>query len=363
MNLRTALRLARGRRLRPGGYRTVAGGIVAFLFLVVSIRLGANIYIAQQIGGPASSHFGTASFISGLSSLRFLGAANLSWCALFVAAVGPVVTYRGILRTVWNRRFQFLPVRSTQLVRSAVVVSLLSVPVYGAVLIGLLQALLISFSGGPFVMLDFLLFLVIGLGGFLAVFLLAWRLKVGESFLELIEIGLLGLMIVANPEMRMDGGRGVMLLFGQRALVQGFVAGPLLIPSAGILLSSVAILTSKLIEARGGKPPKAGRSVGLVLYRSRIPMGLFLVTYAVELPAILGNPELRTTVRNLVLIMLAIRLFWLVSFLFRTEQAIGEVIRAPGRLAGRRLVYAKPVLLHLALCLVPVVIYLVRLYG
>jgi hypothetical protein len=230
------------------------------------------------------------------------------------------------------------------------------------VLVGLLQSVLLGLSGEPFVLLDFLVFTIIGSVGFLAVFLVAWRLKVGESYLELIEIGLLGLMIVANPEMQMESGRGVVTLFGHFVLTQGFFAGPWLIPIAGTLLSTGAILTSRLLNMQGGKRPTAGRSIGLVLYRSRIPMGLFLATYAVELPVVLGNPELHTTVRNIVLIMLAIRLFWLVSFLFRTEQAIGEIIRAPSGLSGRRIVYAKPTLLHLALCLVPVLIYLIRLY-
>ncbi len=343
MTLSKALSLTRSRRLRPETYSRVSGALVAFFLIVLLARAGADFYLAQFLAAPQS----------GLFALW-----NVAWCILFLSTVAPVVAYRGIARTARSPRLGYFPLSARHIVTAAVVSSLTGAVAIAPVLLSLLAALL-GLRGAP-AALYFVLVLASGLSGFLLVEAVAWKCRVAEEHLELIEAALLAVMILANPDFA-AAGRPQITLFMHWKI--GPSAGPLLLllPLAGTAVALVAILAAGAFGAlRAPRRRRSARSPGLVLYRTRIPAGLFAATYAVEIPVILTNAGLYTTVRGVVVTLLAVRVLWFLAFLFRTEQEIGSVIRGPQLFRLRLPLYRSAALYHFALCALPVVLYAIR---
>ncbi len=354
MRLRAALRVARGRRLRPNGYSRAIGGLVAVLYIIVLCRIAANLYLAHYIASP-----GGGTEVSHSAALSFFGRFNLAWCSLFLVTVAPAVVFRGVVRFIRNERFLLLPVRPTQLLRDSILASIRSAPVFGVGAIGLLQPALNAAAGDWTTAVDFLLFLVVGGIGFVAVYLCAWRLRVAVEHLELVEVGMLFLMVLANPGLYLDASRPTALVFEQLTLSAQSAGVCYLIPLLGVVLAVLTLLLSKALSSAPRKRASGERSIGLVLYRRRIPLGLFVSTYAVELPILIVASL--PVARNLMLILLVARVLWFLAFVFQSEQAIDSIVRAPSAAAGRFKLYRAPAQTHLLLCALSPVVFLGRL--
>lgn len=353
MTLRAAFSLTRSRRLRPETYSKVAGAVVAFLLIALFARQGANLYLAQiLVSPPVNPALHSASV--GLFAL-----ANVAWCALFLSTVAPVITYRGIARTARSPRLSHFPLSTRRIVSAAVASSLTGVPALAPLLLAVVAAAL--GLRGPVGALYAALLVATGLSGFLIVEAAAWKWRAAEDHLELVETALLAAMILANPDFSIVHGRPQIVLFMHWKI--GPAAGLLLLglPLAGAAAAVIAILTAEAI--RGFRVRRRGRSArqpGLVLYRTRIPVGLFAATYAIEIPVILTNPGLATTVRGVVITMVIVRVLWFLAYLFRTEQELGRVIRGPQLLRLRLPAYRTAALYHLALCGFPIALYWLR---
>jgi len=354
MTLLSALIATRRRKLRPEGYSQAAGALVSFLVMALAIRFGANVYLAYQLSSVPGLDPDGASFFT-----QF----NTAWCALFLAAVAPIIAYRGILRTAKNRRMNYFPVTRGRMLRAVVLASLRGIPVYAPVTFFAVAYLSAGSAAHRGSILPPLAFLFTGLAGFLLTLFIAWRRNIREDHLEFIETGLLAALILVNPDFRIDAGVPNLLLFGHFSVAAHLSSLLFIIPLLGAATTWGALFVSALVtNVRIGRGT-AQRKPVLTLYGSRIPVGLYLAAYAIEIPVILTNPALFSTVRNIVLVMLGLRVLWYLSFLFRTEQAIARIIRAPSRLSDRLLVYRPTAVVHALLCAAPILVYLVRIVA
>ena len=353
VRLRAALRVARGRRLRPNGYSRAIGGLVAVLYIIVICRILANLYLAEYIAIPVGSSGGNTAAFS------FFGRFNLAWCSLFLVTIAPAVVFRGVVRFIRNERFALLPVHPSSLLRDAILASIRSAPVFAVGGVAFLQVALNAAGGDWTTAYDLLLFLAAGGIGFVVLYFFAWRLRVAVEHLELVEVGMLLLMVVTNPELSVKSSIPRVVIFGQLPLSKESPAIAYLIPLVGVLLAAVALLLSKALSSAPRKRVGAERSIGLVLYRSRIPLGLFVSTYAVELPILLVASL--AVARNLMIILLIARVLWFLAFLFQSEQAIGSIVRAPAAVANRLSLYRTPAQMHLILCALSPIVFIARL--
>jgi len=351
VTLREAFTAARSRRLRPEGYSRVAGAFTAFLLIVIFARIGANLYLTGLIVPPGHGHDAAVSFF------RLV---NMAWCVVYLASAAAILLFRGIATVIRGRRLAYLPLSRTQIAGSAVSSSLSSVPVLLPSGIALLALLTTAGSSAARGALELLLLFIIALAGFMLLLALLERVRCAEGHLELIEVALLGVMIFANPEFRIVAGTPIVFFFNHPSLSLAAPAAIFLLPPAAALLGAAAVLLSALFGAEH-RPRGGRRSTVLVLHRSRIPVALLAVTYAFEIPLILLNPALRTTVRAFVLFLLAVRLVWFFAFLFRAEQRIAEVVRAPQTFRERAAFYSPAAALHAVICALPPLLYLARL--
>jgi len=352
MTLLSALIATRKRRLRPEGYSQAAGALASFLIMALAIRLGANVFLAHQLSSSAGIDPIHASFFT-----QF----NTAWCALFLATIAPIIAYRGIHRTAKNRRMNYLPITRKQMLLAVILASLRGVPVYAPVALSAVAYLAAGSATAHGSMLPPLVFLFTGLIGLLLILFIAWRRNIREDHLEFIELGLMATLILANPDFRIDAGEPSLLLFGHFSMAAQLSWLLFVIPLFGAAAVAGALLVSSLIsEVRAGRRPGHRHPV-LALYGSRIPVGLFLAGYTIEIPIILTNPALFTTVRTIVLFLLGLRVLWYLSFVFHTEQAVARIIRAPSRFSDRLLVYRHTASVHALLCVVPIIVYIVRI--
>ena len=175
------------------------------------------------------------------------------------------------------------------------------------------------------------------------------------------EIGLFVGMIFANPELMIVSGEPRVLYFFGTVVISASRSALLFgLPLLGAVAVSAFVLVSEAVARERRRHIGGKRRPGLVLYRSHIPLRLFAVTYAVEVPVILTNPAVATTVRNMVLILLGIRVVWFLLFVFRTEQEIGRVLGAPWKLADRLPVYRPAAGVHALLCALALFLYVAR---
>lgn len=361
MTLQRAIIAARRRVLRPEGYQQAAGAFFAFLMIAAALRLLSNIYVGHLLmvlNAPAAAASGDP---SAPLMARFFARANLSWCGLFLASAAPIIAYRGVARTVRSPRMRLTPLSGRRLRTAATGASLRSLPVLLAV--GLSVAIAVGFLLTPMTagMVDLLLFLLIEGAGFLLLFNVAWYVQAEGRRLELIEIGLFVGMIFANPELMIVSGEPRVLYFFGTVVISASRSALLFgLPLLGAVAVSAFVLVSEAVARERRRHIGGKRRPGLVLYRSHIPLRLFAVTYAVEVPVILTNPAVATTVRNMVLILLGIRVVWFLLFVFRTEQEIGRVLGAPWKLADRLPVYRPAAGVHALLCVLPVFLYVAR---
>ncbi len=351
MTLQAALLATRRRMLRPEGYGEVSGAIVAFLILALAARFGANLYRAQILANQ-SAYLG-----------QFFTLANIAWCALFLACVAPLVSYRGIARTARSSRLSFFPVGRRRLLGAVIAASLRGVPVFAPVGLAVF-AWFLSIGRGSGV-LEPVIVLCFGLAGFLLVLATSWWRKAREDRLELIEVAVLGALILANPEFRIVSGTAELVIFFYWTVTGGQFGVFWLFPILGAAAVAAAVLVSSAASSVAGMGSKNRRRTvprrpGLVLYRVRIPRGLFVASYAVEIPVILSNPNL-ATVRTIVLLLFGVRILWFLAFVFRNEQAFGRIIRAPARQLDRMSVYLPAAGMHALLCAAPPILFLFRI--
>ncbi|HUX12876.1 MAG TPA: hypothetical protein VMW87_07590 [Spirochaetia bacterium] len=343
MTLHAALVATRKRRLRPERYVGVAGALIAFLVMVLLIRFGSNLYLSLVL----KSHF--------------FRTVNVGWCALFLCTVAPVIAFRGIARTARSPRLGFFPMSRGKLLSSVASASLRGVPVFMPLVL-LLTAWLCMLPATRWQdAVEPVIFVLIGGTGFLLVFTVVWLRQAREDRLELIEMGLLAVMILANPDFQLAFGRPRLTLFMHWKLGTDQVGFLYLLPLIGAGAVIAAVFVSAAVTTRKARSQRASRRAGLVLYGNSLSVGLLLATYAVEIPVILTNPAVATTVRSFVLVMLAVRLLWFFSFLFRTEQAVGRIVRAPQTVRDRLSVYRPAAVVHLLLCGLPVLLYAARI--
>lgn len=207
------------------------------------------------------------------------------------------------------------------------------------------------------VVIDLLLFLLVGAAGFLAVFTVAWITRAKGRHLELIELGALVAMIFSNPSLRLAAGVPRIVFFMTLKVSGPRIALLFALPLLGSAAVCAMVALAGLWTDGRRKPPRRKRRPGLVLYRSHIPLRLFALTYALEHPVILTNPAVATTVRNVVLVLLGVRVVWFMAYVFRTEQEIGRLLGAPWRLVDRLPLYRPAGVLHAVLCAFPVLLY------
>ncbi|WP_455381267.1 hypothetical protein [Salinispira pacifica] len=345
MTLAGAFSAARRRRLRPEEYSRIAGAIVAFLLLALAARLVANLYLAGFYSalqpGPA----------------RLYRVFNVAWCLLFLGSAAPVIAFRGIAAVVLNPRLRLLPVSRHALFGAMFRSSLRGVPVAAPLALASAAALLGGIRAGELPTVAAMLCFAVLF--FLGNILLARGLESREGQLELIEVTLLVLLLLANPDPTLSGGRPVVVLFMHFRLDGGWVQLFAFLPAAGGLRTAVMLLAGDLASGLGRSGIRGMQRPGLALYLRRVPIGLFAVSYALELSIILTNASF-VTIRRVVITMLALRLLWFIAYLFRTEQRLGLVLRPPSILPARLSVYRNSILLHLSLCAFPPAVLLVR---
>jgi hypothetical protein len=352
LTLREALAATRKRRLRPTGYVAVSAGIFALLFLILAARLGANIYLCWRyaIAHP-DPHI-----------MAFYVLANVAWCALFLAAASPLASYRGVARTLESERLRLLPVRTAGAAWAMASSAFLSIPVLVPIGLALATCLFgAAVSGGAGPALPLAAAVVSGLGCFVAVTAVAWRLGIGEAHLELIELTILTAMVFVNPDFGAHGGVPAVKLLNHWELKASQAA---LIPALPVLGATVAVVLLFLVAVAAAIPRvkrSEGAPPGLALYTARMPLGIFVAGYVLELGIILTNPDLATTVRNVVVAMFCVRALWFVSFLFGSEQQIGTIFHVPATPRTRLTLYRPAVFFHLLLCLPPPLLFVFRL--
>ncbi len=351
MTLRNAFASARRRRLRPERYTRIAGAFSAFLLIVVFVRQGANLYLASNVAAVAAAPE---------DALRFFRLVNAAWSLVFLGSASSLFAYRGIGAMLQSPRLAAMPVSGRRVRSAAAASSLTSVPVLLPVALAIL-AFVPSASTEPlFALLELAVLLLIGCFGFFLLMSVLRRLRTPEGYLELMEVAIMGAMIVANPDIMLVDHAPVVVLFDHVRVGPSAAGVFAAFPASGTVLGLLSAFLSHLFGASRSPAGKRRRLV-FVLYRARIPVALLAATYAVELPLILTNPAVRSTVRNFVLFMLAVRVIWFLAFLFRAEQRIAEVVRAPAEHRAGILLYGPAAAVHSLLCGLPIVLYLGRL--
>lgn len=364
MTLQAAIIAARRRVLRPEGYQQAPGVVFAFLLIAVVVRFAANIYIGRLLlllnasaGGSGTNALSSA----GLD--RFFAASNLSWSMVFLATVAPMMAYRGIARTVRNPRLALAPLSRGRLLAATVGASYRSLPAAATGALALAAAALFLRAPVTAGLVELALFLLAGGAGFLGVLWVAWIMRAKERHLELIEIGMLAGMIFANPEFRITAGFPRIQFFTNLTVDEPRFALLFALPLLGAAAAAAMVVLAELAAGGRRTPSRRRRLAGLVLYRSALPVRLFVLTYAVELPVILTNPAVATTVRHMVLVLLCLRVVWFVIYVFRTEQEIDRIIGAPWTFADRFPLYRPAAGVHGLLCAFPVLLYLARVIA
>ena len=175
-------------------------------------------------------------------------------------------------------------------------------------------------------------------------------------------------LVYVNPDVRVVGG-GIAL-----ALANGAAAAPAdtaaaclslaafpaaLAAGAGAAQGVLALVGRRRIRMDAGA--RAARHPLTRLYRADLPVALFAVASLAEAILIVGGTQPVAALRGLSAALLALRLGWYALFLIRTEYRMADW--RPASVLGPRqrlLVYAHTAPAHAAICVSPLLFYVVR---
>jgi hypothetical protein len=193
----------------------------------------------------------------------------------------------------------------------------------------------------------------------------AWR--PGDRTLSYLETVVLGLLAVANPQIELADLSLVVSISGVRvptAVWSGcltLLAIPAVLALLAILARLARVVWARRERAQQAARARTDRNPLLRLYHADLPLGLLLVSYAVEAALVLRSAMGTSALLRLSLLLLVLRMGWYALFLTRTLGRLTE--RRPQPALGshalsRALLRSAP--LHAVLCLAPLALWLVR---
>ncbi len=377
MTLVEALKIAKRRRSRPEAYSMVPGTIIILLIIIMTLQCGANLYLADYMARfPREEAQRTL-------IAPFFARANMAWCALWLAVLSPISSYRGLADTAVNERLTLLPSSAFQRFMATLRVSIFRPWTLLPILLMAVAALLAMADGCSRAQailplgLDLLRSLLFGLAGFLVVLATAWRSKILSQDLEFLEVGAYAFMALANPTLTIIDGRPTLNIANRPILPPdsgGAISGAALLGAAllgAALLGAALMALVVVLTALGHRRFKGRRSRGegsrgdpiLRLYLTKFPQGTFALSYLVELTMIFTNPDLKTTVLLFVLAFAVLRMAWLLLFILHREEEFDRLLRAPSATAARLALYQRPLAIHALLCAAPLILYGIRLLA
>lgn len=329
------------------------------LAVVAVVRHLANAYLAALVGPRLGAESGA----------RYLQA-SVWLLVVYLCTAGCARAVRSTAVLLRHERFRAAPVpRRTFLVviAHATLFRPTSVALVGLLSVSLAASVAV-WGPGSVAVAGLCWLLGAGTAAFVAAYaaLVLWGMS--DRALGYLELLALFALVYANPDVRVVDGRiSLALVNGAVAAPAGTVAACLSVAAIPAVLAAAATAAAgvRALVARRRSREYEGRRAARApltrLYRADLPLAVFAVASLAEAVLVVGGTQPIAALRGLSAALLALRLGWYALFLVRTEYRMADWRPAPVLGPRERLLaYARTAPAHAAICVAPLLFYVVR---
>lgn len=358
-----AIRVVRRVRARPTGYRAGLGHLIAFLHGIVLIRQGANLFILTDLAGHHTA-----------IDLGSFYAATFGVLTAYAAVVLPAGSFRFLHDVLRHPILTGAPQTSRARTIAAcgavflrpnglAVPTLVAITVIVSWPIGLTPTHAMVAAGSC---------LGVAIGGALLLLLALFRLRLPGADADIIEAVTLGVLVLANPDLRLVGNQSSMLLFlsptggiANRVIMIGLpVLMGVAVCGAAAIIRGVTVLGNrfrhhaKVPDSSTLLRPRGAINLPLSIFLKRGHIGVQLIVLAVVIPIVIHRTApvfARVLIRGFPVCGLLIFL----KYAAELEDQIGGRFGVDFDRKTRSRLFLLPGLLEFVTSLVPAVVALV----